>query len=987
MNLQNRFIARWLVLAGAAIVGMLTGSTATAQLTVPRLIIERPAEQPVRLHSAKVDAQVTGSIAVTTIELSLHNPNTRALEGSVEFPLRDGQSVIGFASDVNGALREAVAIEKATGRQVFDDVVRRQIDPALLEKTAGNNYRLRVYPIRAAGHTRVQIRLMESLTEEPGGLEFRLPLGFASGVSKLDVSLRVADPGVTPRMKTNGIGVVALKPAGRYYELAVERENISKEAQITLHLPEHTGPQVITQFVGDERYFYAEWPLAPDRAPRTLPKSLAIVWDASGSGDQRKREDELRLLRHFLNKIGDVAVTLHVLRDRAEPPRHFTIRSGDSSALRTALEKLPFDGGTNLAALPVQPNADLMLLFSDGLHNFGDGRLTPPRQPVLAINSALQADSVRLRHLAQASGGAYIDLTAGYTPGAEAALLARLPAIVADLDASGISDLTVAPLAAGDRRLRLAGRLSGAAPALSLQLKGAKPARLTLAASDFSGAADSPYAARLWAQLRVDQLATDGTEARGEILRIAKAHALVTDETSLIVLERIEDYVRHEIVPPAELRAEYEQALRTARTTKAREQQRQTEDLVRAWAARKAWWEKDFPKDTPKPPPARKNAGDGPAPSDYRLGYASAPPADMIEERSLAAPAARAREREPNHPESMARLAPPRLAAAASLAGRRADPYPMADAAKVPGVAQTIRVKKWTSNAPYLRRFANAAPRDLYAVYLDEKPNYRDSPAFFLEAADRLAEGKQDALALRVLSNLAEMQLENRDLLRVLAGRLIERGQPKLAVPVLRRVLVIAPDEPQSLRDLAQALAESGETPEAVRLYVEVIGRRWDDRFGDIAEIALAELNTLLAHHPELEAKALDPRLTRNLPVGLRIVLSWDVDNTDVDLWVIDPNGEKVYYQHRESYQGGRLSRDVTQSYGPEEFIVKAPKPGKYQVFADFFGHTQQVISAGTTIEAQITTDFGGPRQKTERAVLRLTERKENALVAEIEVK
>jgi uncharacterized protein YfaP (DUF2135 family) len=102
---------------------------------------------------------------------------------------------------------------------------------------------------------------------------------------------------------------------------------------------------------------------------------------------------------------------------------------------------------------------------------------------------------------------------------------------------------------------------------------------------------------------------------------------------------------------------------------------------------------------------------------------------------------------------------------------------------------------------------------------------------------------------------------------------------------------------------------------------------------------------------------------------------------------VIDPNGEKVFYSHRLSYQGGRLSRDVTGSYGPEEFVLKAPKPGKYQIHANFYGHRQQVVTSGTTVEAQITTGFGTPRQKTERALLRLKNRQETALVAEIEVK
>ncbi len=48
-----------------------------------------------------------------------------------------------------------------------------------------------------------------------------------------------------------------------------------------------------------------------------------------------------------------------------------------------------------------------------------------------------------------------------------------------------------------------------------------------------------------------------------------------------------------------------------------------------------------------------------------------------------------------------------------------------------------------------------------------------------------------------------------------------------------------------------------------------------------------------------LRTEAYDHRLLRPLPLDLRITLAWDAGNTDIDLWVIDPNGEKAYYGHR----------------------------------------------------------------------------------------
>ena len=131
----------------------------------------------------------------------------------------------------------------------------------------------------------------------------------------------------------------------------------------------------------------------------------------------------------------------------------------------------------------------------------------------------------------------------------------------------------------------------------------------------------------------------------------------------------------------------------------------------------------------------------------------------------------------------------------------------------------------------------------------------------------------------------------------------------------------------------------------------------------------------------------MDTRLRRNLPLALRVVMAWDTDDTDIDMWVSDPNGERASYANRLTYQGGAMSPDATGGYGPEEFSLKAAKPGKYGVEAQFFGHRQQVLSAGTTVMVRVTTGFGTPQARDEWTTLRLTRGQETVRVAEVEVR
>lgn len=81
----------------------------------PHLVIASPAEKPVALESVKISTDIRGSLAVTSVEMRFFNPNARQLEGELEFPLLDGQRVVGMAMDVDGKLREAVPVEKTRG--------------------------------------------------------------------------------------------------------------------------------------------------------------------------------------------------------------------------------------------------------------------------------------------------------------------------------------------------------------------------------------------------------------------------------------------------------------------------------------------------------------------------------------------------------------------------------------------------------------------------------------------------------------------------------------------------------------------------------------------------------------------------------------------------------------------------------------------------------------------------------------------------------
>jgi uncharacterized protein YfaP (DUF2135 family) len=94
--------------------------------------------------------------------------------------------------------------------------------------------------------------------------------------------------------------------------------------------------------------------------------------------------------------------------------------------------------------------------------------------------------------------------------------------------------------------------------------------------------------------------------------------------------------------------------------------------------------------------------------------------------------------------------------------------------------------------------------------------------------------------------------------------------------------------------------------------------------------------------------------------VKLRIVLSWDADGTDLDLHVVSPDGQHVFYGARTADNGGALDVDVTTGYGPEIYANPSPPPGIYHVFVNYYGSgesaSDKVITAQVAVISQENT-------------------------------
>ena len=975
----------------------------------------RPADPklvPVVVSEVSAKVRIRGEIASTEFEAVVTNPNPVVLEGEFTLPLPAGATVTGAALDINGKMIDAAIVEKKRAQEVFEAIERKGADPALIESVGGNSYRTRIYPIPAHGGRRIRITFVSEVDRVDGAPIFTLPMRFENKLEKASIRVEVMDPAAAPQVESAPFA--NLNFSRWENALLGERtlEDIALPEDLRITVADKPAP-VQTERFGGETFFLvsATLPAAANAADFKAPKSVSVLWDASGSRASNDHAPELELLKQFFasDKMKDatVDVSVSVLRNTLEPAKTFAVKNGDASALLDFLKKTAYDGGTDflgleqfLAAVPADACA---FVFTDGIQTFGKGAQSIPaaKGRTAFVSVSTTSETSYLEYLAEASGAnaLYLNL-ARMTPAAAVAdLLAAAPAALESVkidgaDASGYVANAKAFRAGGT--VRVAGTFPDGKHKLEVKVAGQPAMAFDL---DSAAAVDGRMIRTLYGMLKLEAAKRNPKTTPSEFLTLGQTYGLVTPGTSMLVLESLDQYLEYSIRPPETLpewRAKYDE--RQAQTAKDKAKEKAdaaTEKEKRIDALAKRYQSEiiDWYDGKKRPEPVFKGGfgGGGMRPMGAATaggmgGFGGGFGGGAAMQRNSAPGLSRSVEAE----DGMVMDAAPVMEMA-----MEADFAEAADAgapsAKKPGSAnasKSIKLNPWTSGADYLKEIEGAKDK-AQERYLELRAKNAGNLGFFVDCADYFARSGQKEFAVRVVSNLAEMQLENRMLLRVLGYNLKYLGELDAAETVFRKVLELAPEEPQSYRDLALVLAAAGRWQDAADMMMNAIVKKPDGRFRDVELIAITELNDIIvkAKRAGIEVKDVDSRLVHPLELDLRVTIGWDTDMSDMDLHTIDPTGEECFYQHRLTTNGGRNSFDITQGYGPEEFMVRNALNGDYRIRTHYYGQTAQKMIGPVTLYAEIATDFGRPEEKSETLMFRLATRDEMVDVATVTTK
>lgn len=964
------------------------------------------------LQKLSIETKITGRISTNVVTMVFKNNSGRLRQGRLTFPLPEGVNASGYALDINGKLRDAVPVEKEKAKEVYETIKKRNVDPGVLEKVEGNNFRTTIYPINANGGERtVQITYNYELKKSGNNYQYFLPLNVASEIPEFTIKTTVFQNADAPQLEEKPDGSFDFVKNGNVWVAETHKTKYKPTGNLKINFPQNNENQTVLMqnASGDSSYFLANVNINSGERAKKLPNKLAIVWDNSLSAMKREHTKEWSLLEEYFKINKNLTVRIYFINNTFDEGKSFKINDGNWSELKMYLSQVTYDGGTDFGQLESLKD-DEILFFTDGLSSFGELKLRW-EQPVYTISSSNNVNFNQLKYISNKTGGEFLNINEN-DPKKEVRKLLYQPLKFLGIESNAsLSEVYPSLAQTISQDFVLAGILKGNQTAVKVKFGYGnvvtETRTVTLNAQEQT--VKDWEISKFWAQKKLNELELFEKQNKNEIKNLSRQFGLVSNNMSLMVLENVEDYVRYDITPPTDLQAQFNEIVKNRRTEKDERVEDLMKDAERMTETLKQWWKTDYenrPKQYPKPTShasrrdtlrsrrieevvvtgniseSRDEAvevseSDKAIEEVVMIGYGS--------QRRDAVTSAVVASRESVSNEIVERRVT-RTNAVQALQGRvagvqigvRSEDEKLSDIIN----SGRINMKEVKSNAEYMKFFNDLKdPEAIYQVYLKNRKEYENLPQYYFDISQLLFKNNNKKLGVKILSSIADLEIEDEELYKLLAYKLKQAEVYDKELFATQKVLEWRPFDPQSYRDYALALEDNQEYQSALDNLYKVLTQSYTkelaNRDDGIEEIIIMEINQLISNYGnKLDLKNINPKIIAELPVNIRVVINWNKDDTDIDLWVTDPNKERCMYSHKETAIGGRISDDFTRGFGPEQFLLKKAIKGKYQIQTNFFGENQVGIAGPTAIMAEVFINYATGKQ--ERKIVVFQNQKDN---------
>jgi Ca-activated chloride channel family protein len=274
----------------------------------------RPAWAPLEVNFTKADVRIQDQFATTTLEQEFYNPNPRQLEGTFLFPVPKGAHIQKFTMEVNGKPVEAELLSAEKARGIYEEIVRKFRDPALLEYAGRDLFKVRIFPIEPHAKKRITLSYAQLLKSDSGLVDFVFPLNTEKFSAKplktvsLKVEVETKHPLKSIYSPTHKVEIK--RHGANRATIGYEAADVKPDTDFQLFYAQETdelGVNLLTyKAPGEDGYFVLlASPGVDAKNTRIIPKDVVFVLDTSGSMAGAKLEQAKKALTFCVENLND----------------------------------------------------------------------------------------------------------------------------------------------------------------------------------------------------------------------------------------------------------------------------------------------------------------------------------------------------------------------------------------------------------------------------------------------------------------------------------------------------------------------------------------------------------------------------------------------------------------------------------------------------------------------------------------------------------
>ncbi len=269
---------------------------------------------PLEVNFVKVHTKIQDQVAVTSIEQEFYNQNPVRLEGTFVFPVPKGAHLDKFKMDIDGKQVEAELLPADKARGIYEDIVRRMKDPALLEYAGRDLFKVRIFPIEPHSKKNISLSYTELLKADAGLVSYALPLSTekfsAKPIKTVSVKLDLETKRPLKSIYSPSHSVEVKRDGPNRATAGYEASDVQPDTDFALYFaPEKDdiGLNLLThKRSGEDGYFLLlASPGIDVKQQAVIPKDVAFVLDTSGSMSGKKLEQAKKALQFCVENLND----------------------------------------------------------------------------------------------------------------------------------------------------------------------------------------------------------------------------------------------------------------------------------------------------------------------------------------------------------------------------------------------------------------------------------------------------------------------------------------------------------------------------------------------------------------------------------------------------------------------------------------------------------------------------------------------------------